>query len=254
MFSKFTIRTRIGLIVAVSFIAIIGLSVTLLMQARERFMDQLREGSVNQVRMIHQALTGLDDRVRSGEITETEAKRLGRFMINNTIVDERNYLLLYHRLGQLLAHPVRGVDSALDTDEQVRQSMAAAATTEEQRLAQSGYRDPAPTMPEIIRRYTGDSYTGFSEYLYFPETLFGYRILTFTDDPLAHPQAELKLSTPNCLRHGAGSLSTACMRTMFALNFPVGSQFSCHHPADADCTGCCRLLPVVINYLAAAQG
>lgn len=192
MFSKFTIRTRIGLIVAVSFIAIIGLSVTLLLQARERFMDQLREGSVNQVRMVHQALTGLNERVQRGEISETEAKRLGRFMINNTIVDERNYLLLYHRLGQLLAHPVRGVDSALDTDEQVRQSLAAAATTEEQRLTQSGYRDPAPTMPEIIRRYTGDSYTGFSEYLYFPETLFGYRILTFTDDPLAHPQADLK--------------------------------------------------------------
>src|SRR5690606_32253347 len=192
MFSKFTIRTRIGMIFAVSFVAIIGLSVTLLLQARERFMDQLKEGSVNQVRMVHQALTGLHQRVQRGELTETEAKRLGRFLINNTIVDERNYLLLYHRLGQLLAHPVRGVDAALDTDEQVRQALRNSETTEAQRMAQFGYRDPTPTMPDIIRRYTGESYTGFSEYLYYPEQEFGYRILTYTDDPLAHPQADLK--------------------------------------------------------------
>ncbi|HLT63419.1 MAG TPA: methyl-accepting chemotaxis protein [Pseudohongiella sp.] len=192
MFSKFTIRTRIGLIFAVSFVAIIGLSVTLLLQARERFMDQLKEGSVNQVRMVHQALTGLHQRVQRGELTETEAKRLGRFLINNTMVDERNYLLLYHRLGQLLAHPVRGIDAALDTDEQVRQSLRNSETTEAQRMAQFGYRDPTPTMPDIIRRYTGESYTGFSEYLYYPEQEFGYRILTYTDDPLAHPQADLK--------------------------------------------------------------
>ena len=192
MFSKFTIRGRIGLIVMVSIIAIIGLSVTLLLQARERFMDQLRQGSVNQVQMIHQALGELNNQVRSGQLAETEAKRLGRFLINATIVDERNYLLLYHRLGQILAHPVRNVDSALDTDAQVRASIEAAQTTPEQRMEQNGYRDPTPTMTEIIHRYTGDSYTGFSEYLYFPEPLFGYRFLTFTDDPLAHPEAELK--------------------------------------------------------------
>ena len=34
MFSKFTIRTRMGLIVFISVLAIIGLSVTLLLQAR----------------------------------------------------------------------------------------------------------------------------------------------------------------------------------------------------------------------------
>ena len=192
MFSNFTIRTRIGLIVVVSFIAILGLSLMLLLQARERFMDQLRDGSVNQVRMIHGALEGLYERVQRGELSDAEAKRLGRFMINSTMIDERNYLLLYHRLGQLLAHPVRGTDAALDTDAQVLQSLRATETTEAQRLAQNGYRDPAPTMPEIIRRYNGDSYTGFSEYLYYPEQEFGYRLLTYTDDPLAHPRADLK--------------------------------------------------------------
>ncbi|MEX2334428.1 MAG: methyl-accepting chemotaxis protein [Pseudohongiella sp.] len=192
MFSKFTIRTRIGLIVFISVIAIIGLSVTLLLQARERFMDQLREGSVNQVQMIHEALSGLDDQIRAGTLAESEAKRLGRFMINNTMVDERNYLLLYHRLGQILAHPLRNVDSALDTDAQVRQAMQNASTTPEERMRDLGYRDPTPTMTEIIERYTGSDYTGFAEYLYFPDPLFGYRFLTFTDDPLAHPEAEVK--------------------------------------------------------------
>lgn len=192
MFSKFTIRTRIGLIVFVSVIAIIGLSVSLLLQARDRFMDQLREGSVNQVQMVHDALRGLDDQVRAGFMNETEAKRLGRFLINNTMVDERNYLLLYHRLGQILAHPLRGVDSALDTDAQVRQAMQAAATTPEERMENLGYSDPTPTMLQIIERYTGSSFTGFAEYLYYPDPLFGYRFLTFTDDPLAHPEAEVK--------------------------------------------------------------
>lgn len=192
MFGKFTIRTRIGLIVLVSIIAIIGLSVTLLLQARERFMDQLRQGSVNQVQMIHNSLGQLHDQVRRGELTESEAKRLGRFLINSTIVDERNYLMLYHRLGQLLAHPVRNVDTALDTDEQVRASLLATQTTPEQRMAENGYRDATPTMTEIIYRFNGESYSGFSEYLYFPEPMFGFRFLTFTDDPLAHPQAELK--------------------------------------------------------------
>ena len=70
MFSKFTIRTRIGLIVFISVIAIIGLSVTLLMQARERFMAQLREGSVNQVQMVKEALSGLNDQVRAGDLPE----------------------------------------------------------------------------------------------------------------------------------------------------------------------------------------
>jgi methyl-accepting chemotaxis protein len=192
MFSKFTIRTRIGLIVFASVLAIIGLSVSLLMQARGKFMDQLKEGSVNQVQMIHGALTGLNNQVLQGRMDETEAKRLGRLLINTAMVDERNYLLLYHRLGQILAHPIRGVDSALDTADEVRRQMQAAEISPERRLAESGYRDAGPTMTEIIHRYTGSSYTGFAEYLYFPDPLFGYRFLTFVDDPIAHPQAELK--------------------------------------------------------------
>jgi methyl-accepting chemotaxis protein len=192
MFSKFTIRSRIGLIVVVSVIAIIGLSVSMLMQARQQFMEQLRLGSMNQVHMVHDALEGLHEQVSSGQMSDAEAKRMGRYLVNNTVVDERNYLLLYHRLGQILAHPFRGVDSALDTDAQVRASITAAATTPEQRMEQNGYSDPTPTMTEIIHRYTGDSYTGFAEYLYHPEPMFGYRFLTYTDDPIAHPEAEIK--------------------------------------------------------------
>ena len=192
MFNNFTIRSRIGLIVLASVLAIIGLSVTLLLQAQQKFMDQLREGSVNQVQMVHDALQGLHQRVLTGELSDAEAKRMGRFLINNTMVSERNYLLLYHRLGQILAHPVRQVDSALDTAEQVRRSLQTASTTEAQRLAEYGYRDPAPTMTAIIERYNGSTYSGFSEYAYYPDQEFGYRILTYVDDPLAHPQSEVK--------------------------------------------------------------
>lgn len=192
MFAKFTIRSRIGLIVMFGVLAIIGLSVSLLLQARTQFMEQLRTGSVNQVQMIHTALEGLNSQVMQGMMPESEAKRLGRFLINNTIVDERNYLLLYHRLGQILAHPLRGVDSALDTEAQVLAQIRAAEVSDEQRMVDNGYREAGPSMTEIIRRYTGESYTGFAEYLYFPDPLFGYRFLTFTDDPIAHPEAEVK--------------------------------------------------------------
>ncbi|GGG57942.1 methyl-accepting chemotaxis protein [Pseudohongiella nitratireducens] len=193
MFSKFSIRARIGFIVAISVLSIIGLSVSLLWQARGQFIEELRQSSVSQVEMVHDALSGLYEQVQSGEMTDSEAKRLGRYLINNTVVSERNYLLLYHRLGQILAHPFRGVDSALDTDQQVRASLASTVTmTEAERLEQSGYREPAPTMTEIIERYTGSSYTGFAEYAYHPEQEFGYRLLTYTDDPLAHPESENK--------------------------------------------------------------
>tara|TARA_R100000306_G_scaffold62590_2_gene74959 strand:- start:48135 stop:49871 length:1737 start_codon:yes stop_codon:yes gene_type:complete len=192
MFSKFTIRSRIGLIVLISVLSIIGLSVSMLMQAREQFMGQLRTGSVNQVQMVIDALEGLNQQVSQGVMTETEAKRMGRFLINNTMVDERNYLLLYHELGVILAHPLRNVDAALDTEAQVRANLASTATTPEQRMRDLGYREPTPTMTEIIHSFTGDSYTGFAEYLYYPEPEFGHRFLTYTDDPLAHPLAEVK--------------------------------------------------------------
>lgn len=187
-----TIRNRIWLIVLVSVIAIVGLSVTLLYQASGRFMDQLRQGSVQQVQMVMNALEGLQEQVEQGEISDSEAKARGRYLINNTVVSERNYLLLYHRLGQLLAHPFRGVDSALDTEQQVRMALADAETTEAQRLEENGYRDASPSMTEIIERQAGGDYTGFSEYAYYPEQEFGYRVLTFTDDPLAHPESEVK--------------------------------------------------------------
>ncbi len=192
MFSQLTIRMRVWLIVVVSVIAILGLSLTLLSQARAKFIEQLEQGSVNQVTMVHDLLRGLHQRVLDGELTDAEAKQMGRFIINNTVVDERNYLLLFHRLGQILAHPMRGVDSALDTEAQVRESIEAQQITEEQRLRESGYREPDPRMTDIIASFTGSSLTGFSEYLYHPENIFGHRILTFVDDPLAHPEAEIR--------------------------------------------------------------
>lgn len=192
MFSQLTIRARVWLIVVVCVAAIIGLGVTLLSQARVQFMGQLEQGSVNQVQMVHDLLRGLHQQVLDGQLSETEARRLGRFVINNSVVDERNYLLLYHRLGQILAHPFRGVDSALDTEAQVRASMSTEVLTEEQRLEQSGYREPDPRMTDIIASFTGPGLTGFAEYRYHPENIFGHRILTYVDDPLAHPEAEVR--------------------------------------------------------------
>ncbi|MGM0633183.1 MAG: methyl-accepting chemotaxis protein [Pseudomonadota bacterium] len=192
MFSSLSIRKKVWLLVAFSVIAVVGLSVTLLSQARDRFMAQLEQGSVNQVQMVVDQLEGLHEQVRSGELTDSEAKARGRWIINNTVVDDRNYLLLYHELGQILAHPFRGVDSALDTDAQVRQAIEDAATTEQQRLEEQGYRDPGPTMTDIISSQAGADFTGFSEYAYHPEQEFGYRILTYTDDPLRHPDSDVR--------------------------------------------------------------
>jgi methyl-accepting chemotaxis protein len=192
MFSTLTIRKKVWLLVAFSVIALVGVSATLLSQARERFMGQLEQGSVNQVQMVVGLLEGLQAQVRAGELTDSEAKARGRFIINNTAVSERNYLLLYHELGQILAHPFRGVDSALDTEAQVRQALRDAATTEEERLENNGYRDPSPTMPEIISSFTGPGLTGFAEYAYYPEAEFGYHVLTYTDHPLAHPESEVR--------------------------------------------------------------
>ena len=135
------------------------------MQARVKFIEQLEQGSVNQVKTVHHYLAGLHEKVQAGELDEVEAKRLGREMVNKSAVDERNYILVYHREGQLAAHPILGSDVYTGTDEEVRARMQQAALTEEQRVVQSGYRDASPTMAEIIRRYTGDRYTGFSVYL-----------------------------------------------------------------------------------------
>ncbi len=193
MFSGLTIRARVWLIVGVSIIAILGLSTSLLFQARAKFMDQLEQGSVNQVQMVVDYLEGLHEMVENGEISNAEARRRGRFLINNSVVDERNYLLLFHRFGQILAHPFRGEDQALDSDAEVRRAMAATqGLTEEQRLEQSGYREAAPDMIEIIESYTGPGFTGFSEYAYHPEKEFGYHLLTYVDHPLAHPEAEVR--------------------------------------------------------------
>ncbi|MDP1932341.1 MAG: methyl-accepting chemotaxis protein [Gammaproteobacteria bacterium] len=193
MLGNLTIRFKIWIIVVLSVVAILGLSVSLLLQARAKFIEQLEQGSVNQVRMVYDYLDALYQQVRAGEIDESEAKRLGRQMVNNTVVDERNYILVYHREGMLVAHPILGTSAETGTDEEVRQRMQATAISPERRMEQSGYRDPSPTMPEIIRRYTGDRYTGFSEYLYTTEAIFGYHTLTFVDHELASPNAELKL-------------------------------------------------------------
>ncbi|MDO8273599.1 MAG: cache domain-containing protein, partial [Gammaproteobacteria bacterium] len=192
MLKNLTIRLRIWIIVMLSVVAILGLSATLLLQARIKFIEQLEQGSVNEVKTVHHYLAGLYEKVQAGELDEVEAKRLGREMVNKSAVDERNYILVYHREGQLVAHPILGSDVYTGTDEEVRARMQLAALTQEQRMEQSGYRDASPAMPEIIRRYTGDRYTGFSEYLYATEAEFGYHSLTFVDHPLANPNAELK--------------------------------------------------------------
>lgn len=54
-FCKFTIRTLLVTVV-VSLLAIIGVVMTLLIQALDQFREQLREGSVIQAEMINNAM------------------------------------------------------------------------------------------------------------------------------------------------------------------------------------------------------
>jgi len=142
--------------------------------------------------MVHDYFEGLYEQVRAGTLGETEAKRRALEMVNNTVVNSRNYILIYHTAGQLVGHPILGT-TLVATDQEIAASLASAAMTDAQRLESVGYRDPSPAMPEIIRRYTGDSYTGFSQYLYAPEVSFGHHTLTYVDHPLADPNADLKL-------------------------------------------------------------
>jgi methyl-accepting chemotaxis protein len=188
MLSNLTIRSKIWIIVSLSVIAILSLSLTLLMQARGKFIDELEQGSVNQVGMVHDYFEGLYEQVRAGTLGETEAKRRAVEMVHNTVVSSRNYILVYSTAGQLMAHPILGVAGISSSN-----TRTADVITGDERMASVGYRDAPPTMPDIIRRYTGESYTGFSQYLYAPDVGFGYHTLTHVDHPLADPTAELKL-------------------------------------------------------------
>ncbi|MDP2128030.1 MAG: methyl-accepting chemotaxis protein [Pseudohongiella sp.] len=192
MFDALNIRARVWLIVIVSIVAIMGLSVTLLLQARGMFIAQLEQGAINQVQMMHDYMRGLHQRVVAGEISETEGKRLGRFAIMNTQANERNYMLLYHRIGELLAHPARNTERPLDSEAQVRASLAALEMPQAERMASRGLPTRDPVMPEIILNTVGSSYTGFFEYLYYPTEGFGTRILATMDDEYAHPDAEVR--------------------------------------------------------------
>jgi methyl-accepting chemotaxis protein len=192
MFEALNIRARVWLIVTVSIVAITGLSITLLLQARGMFIAQLEQGAINQVQMMHDYMRGVHQRVVAGEISETEGKRLGRFAIMNTQANERNYMLLYHRIGELLAHPARNTERPLDTEAQVRASLAALEMPQAQRMASRGLPTRDPVMPEIILNTVGSSYTGFFEYLYYPTEGFGTRVLATMNDAYAHPDAEVR--------------------------------------------------------------
>lgn len=192
MFQFLNIRARIWLIVASSILAIVCLSATLLMQARSMFIEQLEQGAINQVQMIHDYMRALHERVAAGEISETEGKRLGRFAIMNTQANERNYMILYHRIGELLAHPARNTERPLDTEQQVRASLATLEMPQAQRMATRGLPTRDPVMPEIILDTVGSSYTGFFEYLYYPTEGFATRVLSTMNDEYAHPDAEVR--------------------------------------------------------------
>lgn len=131
----------------VSLLAIIGLGMTLLIQALDQFKEQLCEGSVNQAEMI-----------------------------NNAMVCKRYYLLLYHRLGEFLAHPLRDEDCALNGAVQVCNAIQDPVTTPEQILQAKGHIWPKPTMTEIIHSVMADSYTGFAEY-FLSEPCLGLTLL-----------------------------------------------------------------------------
>ncbi len=59
MLKNLTIRLKIWIIVILSVVAILGLSATLLLQAGVKFIEQLEQGSVNQVKTVHHYVNGL---------------------------------------------------------------------------------------------------------------------------------------------------------------------------------------------------
>ncbi len=197
MLHDISIRKKIWFLLLLALLGLVGVSTVLLFQAQNKFLEERKTASANQVKMMIDALSALNDQVESGELSMLDAQDRGRFLINNSVVDQTNYLFLFHTVGLNLAHPIINANLRLITKEDVQAERSKTQLPADELERIYGYREPSLTLVEIIQRNNNGSFTGFAEYANFltsdPTTEKGYRVLTFLGDPLAHPQAENKL-------------------------------------------------------------
>ena len=194
MLQNISIKKKIGFLVALSLIGLLGISISILWQSRTKFIEQRKTAGVEQVKMAVAYISKLDARVKAGELSLAEAQGAAAAMINNTAISETNYLYAYHKVGGLVAHAIIGTSRTTATQEEV-QAIAPTQSrlSREQLLEEYGYATPNLSMPEIIARANNGGYSGFAEYAYKRENEFGYRNLTYWGDPQAHPEADHKL-------------------------------------------------------------
>ena len=194
MLQNITITKKIWFMVLLSLAGLLGITVTVLYQTHEKFIEQRKMAGVEQVKMAITYLTKMQEKVTAGEMTLAEAQAQGRQMINSTAISDNNYLYVYHTYGGLVAHAILGTSAPTETEEQrVRLYPPSRNMTREQLMEQYGYPEPSLTMPQIIARENNGAFTGFADYAYHREAEHGYRTLTYWGDPYAHPEADHKL-------------------------------------------------------------
>ncbi len=194
MLQNITIKKKIWFLVVLSLVGLLGISISLLWQTRIKFIEQRKAAGVEQVKMAVAYLDYMQQKVATGELSLQEAQAKGRELINHSSINKSNYLYVYHANGGLVAHAILGTDRPTATAEDLK---AIQPTTNnlsrEELMEQSGYPTPSPSMPDIIAKANDGSLTGFAEYAYHRETVFGYRTLSYWGDPYAHPDADHKL-------------------------------------------------------------
>lgn len=193
MFQGMSIKHKIASLVVLALLALLGISLLLLLQSRDKFIEQRKQASVEEVNMALNYLDSLEAQVNAGALSIDEAQRLGRYYINNSMADAQNYLYVYHRIGAVIAHGVLKSDVAAREEADVRALVVSLNLTKEQLREQYGYDTPSLTMPEIVAKNNDGKYTGFAEYAYKREVEKGYRTITYWGDPLAAPGADHKL-------------------------------------------------------------
>lgn len=179
--------------VTLALLGLLGVSVTLLTQSRDKFIEQRKSAAVEEVKMALAYLQSLEDQVQAGKLSLREAARLGRYYVNNTAMDRMNYLYAYHKLGAPLAHGVLKFDVEIFTDEDALKAQPSLSMTPEKMMETYGYDSPSPTLPQILSRANNGAFIGFAEYAYYSKAEFGYRQFTYWGDPLANPKADHKL-------------------------------------------------------------
>lgn len=194
MLQNFTIKKKIWFIVILSLIGVVGISITLLWQARNKFIEQRKNAGYDQVQMIMSYLKSLESQVAEGKLSISEAHKMGRDIVNNTAVSRSNYMYIIHTNGGALAHPLLKQSRPSATPEEVAALLSEdAGLTQDEIMKKHGYPGRGLNIPELIARNNDGKFTGFADYAYTVESQFGYRSLTYWGDPYAHPKVEHKL-------------------------------------------------------------